>query len=314
MSDRDEFAALLDDDDEIEFAAAGVSSSPEVQPGSGSPDAGQGGLLSESLLSGFMVPDDWSEEYGTRAGFDPQLADALFVAVLVVPDETRFPCPVERSNFKPVDLSGLNDQTTAEQIKEWVSAALPDDQLLALRDHEMAASVAGNRPPRRVAWSKITAEINRRSPFVHEWVEQTADHCNRAQITAAAFAIGAGEPVFLVDRMNGSEIDILAEFWKRSSGRTVASFDCHWVRRLMAVRSIFHDLESRRSESTFVVSQRADDPLCDLACAYGFGNHALMSPAAVLEAHNELAFKKLQAEARKRLELSRLVLCAESTI
>lgn len=308
---------LLSDHGPEKVPASVVDGSTEGT-GGGEPNAGSGSspdtLFESTALPGFHIPAEWQELYGWRAGFDAELQNVFFVDVLTVPDETLSPCPIDRSKYKPVDLSGL-ENATAEQVAKYVSGHLPDDQLQTLIEHEHRLAMKQNKPPRKACFPKLLAERNRRSPYFSDWVNEASRDVMRSRICAAAFAVGSADPVIMVEGMDGSECEILAALWNKSDGLIVASVDCLRVWNMVNLRSVFHDLEHRRTARVMrLESQMISPGLGEHAAALGLGRHMLLSPAEVFEAAKELSFKKLAAEMRKRFELNRLILCSESTM
>lgn len=142
-------------------------------------------------------------------GAEPAAAPVVWLAVLSVPDESRFPLPEQFSlNSVPVDLSGLDEKSGGE-VRSLVTPTLPTEQLLQIEIAER-----GRQKPRGMVLRAIQSERENRGTGFESWVAGAAASPIQSRIAALAWAVGDCDPeVISPGLMDGeaSERDALQE-------------------------------------------------------------------------------------------------------
>src|SRR5690606_28773576 len=97
------------------------------------------------------------------------LSPVVWLAVLTVPDESRYPLPEQFSlNSVPVDLAGLEEKSGAD-VRSLVTPTLPTEQLLQIQISERA-----REKPRGMVLRAIDAELEARGTGFETWVSRAA--------------------------------------------------------------------------------------------------------------------------------------------
>lgn len=175
------------------------------------------------------------------------------VAVLTVPDLSRYPIPAEFGGVEEVrvDLGNLA-ALSGSDTKALLQPSLPAEQLEQIYQEEL------NRDkPRGIVLKAIAAEQDRRGGGFESWVVAHAANPLTSQIAALAYSCGDAEPVVfgIVDGATDddpaavSEREALRQLfraWRSFCAETGYSFLSAWdlpqVMRVVTARSVFHGM------------------------------------------------------------------------
>lgn len=189
----------------------------------------------ESVIIGIPGPEVW-----------------FSVAVLTVPDLTRYPLPAEFGGVEEVkvDLGNLAAMAGGE-TKALIQPSLPAEQLELIYQDEI------NRDkPRGIVLKAIAVEQERRGGGFEAWVKTHAANPLTCRIAALAYSCGDNEPIVFapVDLATEgdpvfTERDALKQMfgdWLRFCAETGYSFLAAWdlsqAMRVITARSIFNGL------------------------------------------------------------------------